>query len=38
MGYEMESPIPGAEEDFPAIQCIELDDHGIKEIFLRNQN
>jgi len=40
MGCEnMESPnIPGAEEDFPEIQNVLFDDHGIKEIFLRNQN
>jgi hypothetical protein len=35
----MESPnIPGAEEDFPEIQNVLFDDHGVKEIFLRNQN
>jgi hypothetical protein len=39
MGCEsMESPIPGADEDFPAIQSIRIDDNGIQGIFLRNQN
>jgi hypothetical protein len=39
MGCEsMESPIPGAEEGFPEIQRVLIDDHGVKEIVLWNQN
>ncbi|XP_062145101.1 uncharacterized protein LOC133852376 [Alnus glutinosa] len=40
MGCEsLETPLPGAEEDFPESQKVEFDDHGrVKEIVLRFQN
>ena len=34
----MESPSPGAEEDFPVITTVQFDDHGVSKIVLMHQN